>query len=188
MTLARGFKTEAEWYAENVRRELGVGPANPLDPWALAKHLDHEVCYLSAFADQHPREVACLQQATGARGFSALLLHAGSARLILLNDRHARTRQAADLAHELAHALLLHEPLPLERSQGVRRYDGKAEKEAEWLGATLLVPRPAVAKIIAAGWPVETAARQYGVSVDLMQMRLNKTGARKRVPRGGSRR
>ena len=43
MALRRGFKTDAEWYAQDVRRELGIPETGKLCPWSLARHLEHIV-------------------------------------------------------------------------------------------------------------------------------------------------
>ena len=34
--MRRGFKTQANQIAREVRGELGLGPTDPLDPWKLA--------------------------------------------------------------------------------------------------------------------------------------------------------
>lgn len=181
MGLRRGFKTEAEWYAQDVRAELGLRRVDPLCPWQLATHLAHEVTRLSAFRASHPDEVAILHRCTGAKGFSAVTLYKGGARLVVLNDAHAPTRQAADLAHEMAHALLHHRPLPLYDGSGVRCFDNDDEEEARWLGPALLVPAEAALAVARSATPISLAAVTYGVSQNLMALRVNATGARKRA-------
>ena len=46
--MRRGFKTEANAIAREVRSELGLDPASPLDVWRLAEHLDILVLPLSS--------------------------------------------------------------------------------------------------------------------------------------------
>ncbi len=181
MGLRRGFKAEAEWYAENVREELSLRAWDPVCPRKIAELLNHQVIDLSAFEATHLQDVGILRQCTGPKGFSAVTLHKGEFRLIVLNDGHSAVRQAADIAHELAHALLHHKPLPLDNGTGVRAFNADDEEEAKWLGPTLLVPRPAAVGIARRGDSDQEAARRFGVSVDLMRLRLNATGARKRV-------
>lgn len=181
MALRRGFKADADWLAENVRQKLLLLPADPLCPWRLAKCLDHSVVDLSHFAATHSGEVACLRACTGAEGFSAVTIYRGGLRLVVLNDGHGPTRRAADLAHELAHALLHHRPLPLNDGAGVRCFDADAEEEAKWLGPALLVPRAAALHIARRQMPLEEAAAAYGCSVDLMRMRVHATGASKQI-------
>src|SRR5438046_1606223 len=50
MVLRRGFKTEANHIAREVRAELGLRFIDPLDPWALARHLEIQVVPLSSYA------------------------------------------------------------------------------------------------------------------------------------------
>ena len=45
--LRRGFKGEANGLARALRAELGLGPADPLDPWLLADHLSIPITPLS---------------------------------------------------------------------------------------------------------------------------------------------
>lgn len=181
MGLRHGFKAEAEWYAQDVRRELSLRAWEPVCPRRMAQQLDHAVTDLSAFEAGHPDDVGILRQCTGPKGFSAVTLHKGPLRLIVLNDGHTAARQAADIAHELAHALLHHKPLPFDNGAGVRVFNATDEEEAKWLGPTLLVPGPAAIAITRRGDTDHDAARTYGVSVELMRLRLNATGARKRA-------
>ena len=181
MGLRRGFKTEADWYAADVRRSLGLEAGDPLCPWSLADHLDHIVVPLGEYAAAHPREVALLRGQTGPKGFSAVTLCVGGDRLVIYNDRHAPTRQAADIAHELAHGLLMHQPMPLTSGTGARHYDRASEDEAHWLGPALLVSREAALMIARGGEAPATAAARYKVSLQLMQMRLRMTGALRRA-------
>lgn len=55
--------------------------------------------------------------------------------------------------------------------------DPEAEAEAAWLGPALLVSSPAAIKIAVEGIDHADAAEAYGVSLDLMRMRLGVTGA-----------
>lgn len=181
MGLRRGFKAEAEWYAQDMRKDLSLRAWEPICPHRMAQHLDHKVVDLSAFETTHPKDVGILRECTGPKGFSAVTLHKGSLRLIVLNDGHTAARQAADIAHELAHALLHHKPLPLDNGTGVRAFNAVDEEEAKWLGPTLLVPGPAAIAITRRGDTYQDAARTYGVSIELMRMRLNATGARRRA-------
>jgi len=56
-------------------------------------------------------------------------------------------------------------------------YDEDQETEADVLAATLLLPRVALVEILSSGMPIESAVVEFGVTSELMQMRLNTTGA-----------
>src|SRR3954469_22013226 len=99
MALRRGFKTEANEHARELRTELGLAPHSP---WALASHLGIPLMRLSELASIEPvatRYLTCLAPDL----FSAATLFAGYRRLIVYNDAHPPRRQAADLAHEISH-------------------------------------------------------------------------------------
>lgn len=177
--LRRGFKAEAERIAACVRKDLMLEEYAPICPWQLAELLGFDVIDLSAFERELPDEVASVRSCTGPKGFSAVTLFLSASNpLVILNDGHGERRQAADLAHELAHGLLLHPPELLSR-EGRKDIDKIHEAEANWLGPTLLVPGKAARRVVQKGIDVATAASIYRVSEELMEMRLRVTGARK---------
>lgn len=178
--LRRGFKSDAEAISREVRDEMGLTLVAPLDPIALAAHLNIDVIALSAFT-AHP-EIVRHFRGKGRRRFSAMTVFiTDTERVILYNDFNSLARRASDITHECAHGLLLHEPRPAFTSGGCRDVDNVCEQEATWLGGTLLVPYEAAIAVARANLSVEAAAARYGVSASLMRWRLNKTGALKRV-------
>ncbi|WP_407925207.1 ImmA/IrrE family metallo-endopeptidase [Glacieibacterium frigidum] len=102
---------------------------------------------------------------------------------IIYNDCLPLTRSHADIMHEISHLMLLHPPHRLRADTGGRHYDSDLEDEANWLGPALLVSEEAALAIAQRGWSAGQAAKIYNVSPSLMQMRLNVTGAMKRVAR-----
>ena len=181
-TLRRGFKAEGERIAACVRRELDLGEWEAVDPWILAAHLGYEVVELRAFEARHPDEVALLRRHTGPRGFSAVTLPRGGGQgpLVILNDGHSLRRRAADLCHELAHGLLLHQGETFD-AKGRDEVREMEEAEAHWLGPTLLIPGEAARYIVREGFTVGQAAGIYGASEQLVRMRLRVTGALRRA-------
>jgi Zn-dependent peptidase ImmA (M78 family) len=67
--------------------------------------------------------------------------------------------------------------------RGGRLWNQDIEDEAAWLAGALLVSEAAAIEIARRGWPVEVAAQRFGVSQQMIQFRLNVTGAVKRVQR-----
>jgi Zn-dependent peptidase ImmA (M78 family) len=183
MTLRRGFKSEANWLARDVRDDLGIAPHLPLCPWKLADRLGFPVVPLSKFAGSEPSAVAYLGSTSGQKDFSAITLFQGTKRLIIHNDSQGVKRQAANIAHELAHGILLHQPKPLLDQEGARFYDSIVEAEANWLGPALLVSEEAALHIARLRLPVSKASDIYGASEELVRMRLNVTAAISRARR-----
>ena len=181
MAYRRGFKSEANWYAREMRRELGLGPHSPLCPWKLAAHLEFPLFTLSSLAQAAPEVVTYFRSSVGQSEFSAITLFDGPHRWIIHNDAHDRKRQAADIAHELAHGLLLHPPKPPLDANGSRHYDADREEEANWLGPALLISDEAAVQIARRGHTVAQASDIYGASLDVVRFRLNVSGAYKRA-------
>lgn len=179
MTFKRGFKTHANRIALEVRDELGLEDASPLCPWSLAEFLGIPVVSLRSLKQGAPAIAGHVDYLAtrGSQGFSAMTVFRGPRRLIVHNDAHAPTRQRSNLAHELAHALLLHPPHPPFCEDGQRVYDRVLESEAGWLGPVLLVPNEAARWAAARELTEQHAAQHYGVSVDLMRFRLRMSGA-----------
>lgn len=127
----RGFPTEANWIASDVRAELGLEPEDRLDPLTLADALDIPVTRMSELRREAPRVVAYFggpQQGA----FSAMTLFCGRRRTIIHNDAHSPARQVSNITHELSHGLLLHPRTPPLDAVGLRASD-RAPGGGGWL-------------------------------------------------------
>lgn len=183
MALRRGFKNEAELTALELRAELRLDKTDPLDPWRLARHLEVPIQKLSELEHEVPR-AAKYFRTEGESQFSAVTVFQGTARVIIHNDAHSPARQASDIAHELSHALLRHQPSQALDEMGCRLWDQTVEDEANWHSGVLLVPAPAAWMIAVHGTSLQRAALRYGVSEQMMRYRINVTGAGKSNLRG----
>lgn len=179
--LRRGFKAESNWISRDVRRSLGVAPEAAICPFALAAHLEVVVCALTEFADRAGDAVSHFALPLNQGSFSAVTLHIGGGRVIVHNDFHHPKRQAANLAHELAHALLHHPAAPPLNDLGQRVYEDRLEDEANWLGPALLISEEAALWIVEQNLSDRDAADYFGVSQAVVVMRLKVTAARQRL-------
>lgn len=178
MTLRRGFKSEAERIASELRAELDLGPLDKLDPAQLAEHLGIPVFGLSElgrFDGARGGFIHVLQNAERDT-FSAITVFVGERRLIIHNDSHAPTRQASNVTHELSHCVLEHPPSPVLSPEGCRNWNSQFEEEADWLAGALLIPREGALTLTKRNWTLERVAAQYGVSEQLCRRRINETG------------
>ncbi|WP_422935811.1 ImmA/IrrE family metallo-endopeptidase [Sinomonas sp. P47F7] len=167
--------------AEDIRAELGLSSMDAFDPYRLAAYLEIPIWEVSSFANENPA-ILCLLN--GERSyFSAATIFAGRRRTIVHNDSHSPVRQHSNLSHELAHSLLQHPPTPAMDARGCRDWNQDIEDEAEWLAGILLISEDATLSIVRLGWSKEGAAAHFGVSTQMVQRRLNATGAVKRVSR-----
>jgi len=178
----RGFKTEAHALAVEVRAELGLNPLDRLDPFKLADHLEIPVLPLTALREKNPDCVRHFTQLEP-EAFSGVTVFSGQRRMIVYNDAHVPGRQHSDVAHELAHALLMHPPAHALDEGGCRNWNADLEDEANFLGAALLVTEEAALNIVRRSLTIARAAELYGVTPKLMQWRINATGAQKRIQR-----
>lgn len=174
----------------SVRAEVGLKPVEPLDPRALAEWLEVPV-----------RPISCLQgdgivafvehfQGAGQSMFSAVTIfpdYPRHRRVILYNDANTPARQNSDIAHELSHGLLLHDPRHA-IVNGCRDYNRDEEEQANWLAGCLLIPREAAVKLAWSRAPKAQLAAEFGVSEKMFDWRLDMTGARKQVARARQRR
>ena len=176
MQFARGFKAKANKTAVDLRRDLGLRPEAPLDPWRICEHFDITVIPLSALRGPANEVVGRHFLAVETGVFSAITVCRGMQRAIVHNDRHAKVRQRSNLMHEIAHALLGHRATPLLTGDGERMFDQLIEAEAQFLGGALLIPNEAAAHIVRNRLQ-QTAALDYGVSPKMLAYRLVISGA-----------
>jgi Zn-dependent peptidase ImmA (M78 family) len=181
MKLRKGFKSEANAYAREFRQELGLQLSDPLCAWTLAEHLAIPLMKLSELKnkipEQHFHYVTKQEQAI----FSAITIFKGHRRLIIHNDAHHPRRQASNIAHELSHAILGHPPTAPLNEYGCRHFQKEIEDEANWLASSLLISEEAALHIVKTNMSISEAVRIYKVSHALILMRINVTGARKRI-------
>jgi len=174
--LRRGFKAEAERISLELRAELGLAPADRLDPRDLARHLGIPVVPLRDLKDEvaGARLKLLLSQDSP---LSALTVCAGTRRLIVYNQRHPPGRRASSLAHELAHVILEHPAGPVLDPTGHRLWDPEREAEADWQAGALLVPREGVLAWLRREKSPDGGETHFGVSRALFLWRLHQTGA-----------
>lgn len=177
--IQRGFKAEAERYAEEFREELGIRASHPLDMFRLAGHLSIPTLALSQLKGQvSASNYECLASESK-KQFFAVTLFVGSRRYIVFNDHVAVTRQQSDMAHELSHAILGHPASELTDASGGRHYNKTLEAEAACLSGVLLVPKAAAIAVVASNKHPLVAANEFNISLQMMTMRLNQSGAKR---------
>ena len=176
MPLRRGFKSEAERIAGEVRTDLGLPVASSVDPVALGKLLGVEI---RAGDELIPRERFEELDGIQSDAFSACTLRPSPGRVVVVyNPVSSPSRQRSDMAHELAHILLDHELSRIEKLGDMTflTCDATQEDEAFWLSGCLLLPRPLLLKETGRGSGVKRVAEKYGVSEEMARYRINVTG------------
>jgi hypothetical protein len=185
----RGFKAEAERLAARLRTELGVQPNTRIDIDQLAAYLGivvrraDELVPLSELKRLDDLQPGC---------FSAATIHLPDGGIVAvtnpLND--SAGRRDSDLAHEIAHIILKHEPGQVDRVGDLTFFDcnPEQEEEANWFAGCLLLPRPLLLAAARQGLTAEQIAERNAVSVPMARFRLNASGVYFQVRRGQSQR
>jgi Zn-dependent peptidase ImmA (M78 family) len=178
-TLERGFKSWAERTSLAFRRELGLEPEDPLSPEDLAAHLGLTMCT----PDDVPGmtdDITGQLLGEDPYGWSAISFTVDGHGTIIYNPRKSKGRRASDIAHEVAHFILDHQPATIivsaDLDLAMRSFDAKQEDEANWLAWCLLLPREALVWASLQRLSVAQIADHYGVSQTLVSMRMNRTG------------
>jgi Zn-dependent peptidase ImmA (M78 family) len=181
--VVHGFKSRAEQEAGRLRTELGLGDADTLNPFTLAEYLGVPVLPLQRMvAYGATSEAVDFFKGPGRSTFSATTItDPDGFSIVIYNDRHAAVRQMSNVCHELAHICLFHEPAVLVDAQGRRFWDAQREEEANWFGATLLVPRSGALALLDRGASSLEAAEHFGVSEQLFRWRVDQTGVSKQL-------
>lgn len=184
--MRRGFTGDAEQLAEDTRSELGISNFARLDAHRLAKHLEIPVWPLSTLPDRvnsgrHKGLGRAVQTLLNDRAgaLSAMTVFRGLERVIVHNDASEPPRELSNLTHELAHGLLLHDPIPALDERGCRNWKTDIEQEAAYLGGTLIIPGKAARWCAKNGYSVEEIADKFGCSNEMVNWRLNASGARR---------
>lgn len=181
--MRRGFKADAERRSISVRAELGISAIGPLCPWAYAEHRD--ILVLEAKDLELPETHMTQLLVRDPDSWSGMTLAEDGVHLVVLNSAQSRARRAATLMHEIAHIDLDHAPSEVSVSPSgivlLSDYSADQEDEADWLGAALLLPEPALLHYRGQGMSLGQIAIEYGVSEQLCAWRSRMTGVEKRL-------
>ena len=181
--MRRGFKTEAERRAQQLREQLGAGEKDAVPLGVLAEHLGVEILAGDELVDRSELEVLNELQSDA---FSAgtFKLDNGK-RFVVYNPLHDAGRINSSIAHELAHLLLSHTVRNIETVGNFKfvTCDSEQEEEADWLGGCLLLPRPVLYNAARQGWTAAKVAERYETSEAMARFRLNASGVLIQVAR-----
>ena len=178
MSLPYGFKAIANRIAIGLRSQLGVASQAPINVHALAAHLGISIVPLSVFQEWCAEQVTQLTKRNGGEFSASLISFGDGRRMVIVNDDHSPARQNSNIAHEIGHTLLAHPLEVLSSMIGCRDFDPDLENEANHFAGYLLVPNQAAWSIVKSEMAIEIAQTTYGVSRQMLDWRLNMSGAR----------
>jgi len=165
------YEHKNERIGRNIREIAGVDPYEQLCPWAFAKKLGYTILT----PDRVPGITQSLLNKLLVGGaFSWSGGAVTNIKVIVLNPLHTKERQTATLMEELTHGICGHLPTKIINCGGThyRDYDYEKENEAYQAGAAALVPKESLSIMVRKGMNAEDIAKHYGVSPDLVKMRI----------------
>lgn len=181
----RGFKKESEEKAIFFRRELGLHPYDPLPAQSLSEYLNIKILTPAEILEKTSDSYKILMSS---KEWSALTLPCISGkRIIIHNNKNSIYRQESDLMHELSHVICEHETPDNRRIDGIeillRNYNEQQEKEAEWLGGCLQLPRDALLWHIKRNCNVKDLSELFSASETMVKYRIYSTGVKRQASR-----
>jgi Zn-dependent peptidase ImmA (M78 family) len=181
--MRRGFKSEAERIASEVRERLGCGVNDPVPLDALAADLGVEI--MSADQLVPIERLEELQHLQDDAFSAATLRRRDGRRVVIFNPLHANGRTRSNQAHELSHIVLQHTLRTIERvgEMSFVTCDIEQEEEADWLGGCLLLPRPILLQAAKREKSPQQIAEEFQTSEPMARFRLNASGVLVQVGR-----
>lgn len=179
MAFRRGFKSQCERRAVEVRKDLGLSKIAPLKAIDLAKHFGITVWSTEKITNLSPEDQKNLTLNDN-DSWSALTMRMGIHNLIIYKAGQSEYRTNSVVMHELSHIILGHELADAyisgDGTFAPGNFAQEQEEEANWLGGTLLLPRPLLVHIRQNNLPEQEVLEKYGVSRDMYTWRIRMTG------------
>lgn len=180
MTLQRGFKTNAEKIANEVRSAIGATSDRTLDLRSLAQHVGARLVAANELVPiERLQEIERLQ----AFAFSACTFDIDGVVVVVYNPLRKPERRASDITHELAHLILEHELSEVQYIDGVpfRTCRADQEEEATALAGAILLPRKLLLAAARDGLTHDEIAHMHRVTPDMARYRWNITGVERQL-------
>ena len=175
----RGFKAQCEQISKRYRKELDLTLQEALRYQVFAKHMGIRIwtpADVPGLTDMSLRQLMVHDDSD----WSAVTIQDFKKTVIVVNSSHSERRLANDVTHEISHIILDHQKARLEVSDEgdwwLKAYRSDQEDEADWLAAALLLPRDGLMACYRKTKDFEELAGMFEVSVDLVRMRINRTG------------
>lgn len=182
LTFKRGFKTEAERTSILFRKELNLKPHDFLCAFKLCEHLSIPILTPNEIDGLSPIYLENLLGKGSEIWSAATIPLDNNGYLIIHNPSHSLARQQSNLMHELAHIILKHTTSETSLISGLggllRDYNVNQENEAEWLGASLQLPREALSWCLYKGMSVNEISLRFNASEPMVKYRINITGVK----------
>lgn len=180
-----GFKKWSDDKSISIRQELSLYASQPLCAFKLCDYLKIPIFTpkeIPGMNEELLREVL----ETGNRIWSAASIPINdNDSIIVHNPTHSDARQQSNIMHELAHIICGHKVDKAILANGLsgflRNYDEVQENEAEWFGACLQLPRPALLYSLKNNLSEDDIALKYNASIEMVRFRINTSGVKNQL-------
>jgi len=191
MAFRRGFKSQCERRSVEIRKDMGLTKLCPLSAMSLADQFGVTVWAVSEIKGLSEEELDSLIL-NDDDCWSAYTLRFDNEHLIIYKDVNSKARINSVVMHEMSHIILGHElaeagVLP-DGSLVAKNFVQDQEDEADWLGGTLLLPRPILLNALEKRMPTDEVQEHYQVSSEMLEYRIKMTGVRHQMQYRKSRR
>ena len=157
---------------EEERTGLGLGPHDVFDPYALCAEHGIPVYTIDELPDASMQAVEHFTR-NKTEKWSAAIIPAGAARIIVENPSHHPHRRRASIAHELGHLLLEHPFAEVVLSDShADSFASNYEKQANFMAGELLIPQAAANAAAFGGWTNVQVSERFEVSTQFAQMQM----------------
>ena len=177
--MERGFKSQCERRAAEIRLRLSLGASDPINWRPISDILNTIVWSAEIFSQLTEADQKTLFNGDK-DSWSAFTLKESGRFLIVYNPSQSKGRLNSVIMHELAHIMLGHKLVSIEKDNSgnliVGSYNKEDEDEANWLSGTLLLPRPALVSMYKSKIDSATIQKKYEVSADMLNWRIRMTG------------
>jgi len=172
-------KDQLEGIAGGLRRDLEIGPEDPLDSLQVnvegvrVVRLTDSKCF-DARTMRKLRHEASNEWSAMSVPLDRLM----TSWVVLLNDCHTVERQRVTLLEEYWHILMGHKLTKVARISEAygRTYDQAEEHDAYYLASASLLPREAVQNAVSKGCSAADIAKRFGTSPELVEYRIKRLG------------
>lgn len=183
-----GFKKWSDDKAIQIRKELGLYASSPLCAFDLCKHMRIPLFVPDEIKGLSKENLSNLL-GEGHGHWSAASIPVNDKFIIVHNPTHIPARQQSNLMHELAHIICEHK-IPDDKnilglSGFLRNHDENQENEAEWFGACLQLPKPALIWALKKKMTILEIAEHFNASIEMVKYRINISGVKIIVKRMG---
>jgi len=182
--MQRGFKSRCENISARYRAQFGLQIEDPFPYRKLAESLGILIWTPADVPGLSSSHLTVLTDSDSSE-WSAVTVTVNQKSLIIVNSSHSERRLANDITHELAHLILDHDVARLDVSDDghmwLKTYNKDQEAEADWLSASLLLPREGVLRVYRSKRNINSVAANFSVSKELATMRINVTGIKRQL-------